>query len=336
MQITAQQLFKELDSNKWRAFYFVVGEELFQASEILARLKSFFIKDSVSGSFNYEAWDGEHLDAGAMLASLDTLPGLFSDADAIRLVVCRNFDKVSSYGLECLEKYFKNPSPTTCFVGMAAKIDKRKGWYKAVGEEGGFLEVAEPYEREWPKWHSYLERKVGKKIDTDAWEMLVLTSGKSLSILWAELQKTALFAGDASRITARDVQVLASSPEGTDVFALADDVLNHHSFGAIKKFHELVRSGESEIKILSILVRQFRLVERYLDASKNGITDSKAMASHIGVHPFFVSKVAQQSKKHTPASLKQTIHHLATCDYRLKTGEGGVFEHFLVPYFQKC
>ncbi len=336
MIISAQQLFKELDSNQTRPFYFIVGEELFQANEILTRIKSHFIKDDISSSFNYESWDGEHLDAGALLSSLDTLPGLFSDADSIRLVVCKNFDKVPAASLEVLDRYFKDPSESTCFVGVATKIDKRKAWVKAVEAKGATLEVDEPYERDWPKWHGYLERKVGKQIDNDAWEMLVLSSGKSLSVLWAELQKTAVFAADSPRITGRDVQVLASSPEGTDVFALADDVVNFQPYGSMKKFYDLVKSGESEIKILSILVRQFRLIERYLEASKKGVTDSKAMASQIGVHPFFVSKVAQQSKKHTAKSLHRTIEQLATCDYRLKTGDGGVFEHFLVPYFQKA
>ena len=334
MQITAQQVFKELDSNSWRPFYFIVGEEPFQAGEILLRLKTFFIKDESSREFNLESWEGEHIDAAALAASLDTLPGLFA-GDSIRLVICSNFDKIPAYGLELLEGYFKRPSETTCFVALASKLDKRKSWFKSLDAKAAVLEVNEPYDREWPKWHGYLEKKSGKKIDLDAWEMLVVSSNRSLSILWSEIQKAATFAGESPRVTAADVQALGASSGGTDIFALAEDVLSLRPFEAMKKFHELVRSGESEIKILSILVRQFRLVERYLEVSKKGITDSKAMGSEIGVHPFFVSKIAAQAKHHSVKSLHRALGQLAECDYQVKTGDGGVFERFLVPYFQK-
>jgi hypothetical protein len=52
MQVTAQQLFKDLDTGKWKPFCLVVGEEPFQAAEILARLKGFFL--AISGFRNSE------------------------------------------------------------------------------------------------------------------------------------------------------------------------------------------------------------------------------------------------------------------------------------------
>jgi DNA polymerase-3 subunit delta len=333
MQITAQQLFKDLDAGKATPLCLVVGDEPFQSGEIVSRLKSHFIKDETSAQFNYESWDGEHLDVGGLIASLDTLPGLFG-GDSLRLVVCRNFEKIPAASLETLESYLKRPSDTTCFLILAAKADKRKAWYKAVDEHGAIIEVNEPYDREWPKWQGYFERRAGKKIDAEAWEMLVLSSGRSLSLLWAELLKAATYVGEATRITARDVQSLNTSPQGADIFSLAENVLNYQSAAAMREFYDLTRNGESEIKILSILVRQFRLVEGYLKLARKGITESKVVGPQIGVSPYFVPKIAAQSKKHSLPKLQgEIIPLLAEADYRLKTGDGGVFENFLVSYF---
>jgi hypothetical protein len=53
---TAQQVFRELDSGKWRPNYLIVGEEEFQIGDIVDRLKRFFLKDASSRDFNFESW----------------------------------------------------------------------------------------------------------------------------------------------------------------------------------------------------------------------------------------------------------------------------------------
>jgi len=332
VQITAQQLFRDLEAGKWKPFYLIAGEEPFQTSEIKTRLKNFFVRDEAADSFNYETWDGDHLDAGALKSSLDQMPGLFS-TDSTRLVVCHHFEKLSPTALETLHDYFVNPSPTTCFLMTAAKLDKRKAWYKQVDEKGCLIEVSEPYDREWPKWHGYVEKKLGKKIASDAWERLVSMSGRTLSILWSDAQRAATYVGESPQITGRDVAALGELVEGGDVFSFADDVLAFKKFAAIKRARDLVASGESEIKILSILVRQFRQAQSYLELSAKGITDSKTVAAQVGIHPFFVSKLAQQAKQHTLEGVGKTLELLASTDYQMKTGAGSLFELFLIPYF---
>jgi DNA polymerase III subunit delta len=333
MQMTAGQIFKDLEAGKWKPFYLVAGEETFQSDELVSRLKEFFIKDEISSSFNFESWDAEHVDAGALLASLETLPGLFAAADSVRLVVCHHFEKANAHTLEVLEHYFKNPSESTALVLLATKADKRKAWVKAVDERGAILEVNEPYDREWPRWQPFFEKKLGKKIAKEAWDLLVEQSGRSLSVLWSDLQKVSVFVGKAEDIRVSDISALGVLPGGEDIFALADDVLFLRPYPAVKKFSSMVQSGESEVKILAILVRQFRQVQRYLELSQKGVTDPKAIGPQMGIHPFFVTKLSQQARLHSLPKLRQTFHTLAESDYRLKTGEAGLFESFFVPYF---
>ncbi len=333
MIVSAQQIFKELEAGTWRPFYLVVGEEPFQSSEILSRLKVFLSKGEIGDSFNYEAWDGEGLDAAGLLASLETLPGLFDGEGTKRLVVCQRFDKVTTAGLEVLDSYFRNPLSTTCFVLLASKVDKRKAWVKCVDEKGAHVEVNEPYERDWPKWQGYLERKTGKKVESNAWEVLLDGASRSLSLVWAELQKLAIYVGEKGVITRKDVIELSPAPGGSDVFDLVDDVLCRRKEAAVHRYQRLLRSGESEIKILSLFVRQFRLVDNYQRLAREGVTDSKVIAPQIGVHPFLVSKIKAQAQHHTPKSLAARISELSECDYHMKIGEGHLFEDFLIPYF---
>lgn len=333
----AQQIFRELESGKARSIYLIVGEEEFQIGDTLDRLKAFFLKDAASREFNFESWDGEHLDDKALLQSLDTMPGLFDEPDTIRLVICQRFDKAPASAAGTLESYFKNPSPSTCFVLQTAKVDKRKAWYKAIAADANaaILEVAEPYDRDWPKWQGYFEKKSGKHIDAEAWGLLVESSGRSLSVLWAELRKAATYVGEKKEIGAEDVKQLLVTSAGGNVFDFVDDVVSRRSAPAVRRFQDLVRSGEAEVKLLSLLVRQFKIVDQYVKLSKQGVTDSKVLAGKIGVHPYFITQIQRQSRHHHPAGLNRIVTLLADSDFRMKTGDGGLFETFLVPYFAR-
>jgi DNA polymerase-3 subunit delta len=336
MRITAQQIFRELDSGKWRPFYLIVGEEPYQTSEIVTRIRAFFLRGDGAASgdtFRYEAWDAEGVDGAALRSSLEILPGLFDAADSVRCVVCRRFEKASAATLEALESYFRDPNPTTSFVVTAAKVDKRKAWVKAVEERGALIEVAEPQEREWPRWQGYFEKKLGKTIEPEAWALLLEGAGRSLSLLWGDLERMAVFAGESPGIT-REAVAAFQGPAGiADIFAFADDVVARRASAAMQKHHTLLRHGESEIKLLAILVRAFRQVASCVSLAGQGITDAKAVAARIGVPPFVVGKIQSHARGRSEASLNRVFSQLAECDYRLKLGEGSLAEHFLVPYF---
>ncbi len=333
---TAQQIFRELETGKWRPIYLIVGEEEFQIGDIVDRIKAFFLKDASSRDFNFESWEGEHLDDKALLQSLDTMPGLFDAPDTTRLVICQRFDKAPAAAASALEGYFKNPSPSTCFVMQTAKVDKRKAWYKALASDAAntaIVEVAEPYDRDWPKWQGYFEKKSGKRIDAEAWGLLVESSGRSLSVLWAELRKASTYIGERKEVTAADVKELLVTSSGGSVFDFVDDVVSRRPAPAVRRYQDLVRSGEAEVKLLSLLVRQFKIVDQYVRLSRQGIADSKVLAGKIGVHPYFITQIQRQSRHHSPQELNRVVGLLADSDFRMKTGDSGLFESFLQPYF---
>lgn len=333
MITTAQKVFKGLDSNDWKPLCLVVGVEPFQANEILSQFKKRFVGEDVSQALNYEVWDGEGLNAPDLINSLDMLPGLFSVEEEIRLIVCQRFDKVAPAHLELIQNYFNNPSNSTVFLMFAEKVDKRKGWYKAVDDGGDIIEIREPYDREWPKWAGYFEKKYHKRIEPAAWELMVSATGRCLSFLASEIEKISVYVGDKPSIQISDVQAMGASSSGEDVFALVEDFAMKRKSATLKKYDALMRNGESDIKLLSIIVRQFRMLEQALRLSKQGITDPKTVASQIGSHPFFVSKIFEQMKKHNEESVGNTLNLLAQCDYQIKTGDGNLFERLLIPYF---
>lgn len=327
------QLASELKNGIWKPLYLVVGAEAFQAGEVRRLLKSFFLKDGEDETFQFEAFDGENIDVGDLLTSLQTLPGLFGTGST-RLVYCQHFDKIPAERVTKLESYWEDPCPSTCFLIWTAKVDKRTSWYRSILNKGAVIEIREPYDREWPKWRPVFEKRTGKTIDLEVWERLVENANRSLSLLATDLDVLCTYSGESTRLKLEDMNALALGGIEANVFSFAEVVLKRLQSQAVVQFHQLQQRGESEIKILAILIRQFKLVEKYLRLTQADLADPKRAASLLGIAPFFVSKIASQARSQSLEAIRSAMKQLTLCDYNLKTGmPSQLFDQFLVPYF---
>ncbi len=335
--VSLSQAIRDLESGRGTPVYLVIGEEPFQATEFSEKVRAHFLKNAESdGGFNYDVFDAEHVAPADLLASLDTLPSLFDSPSSNRLVVCRRWEKASAVLLERMEAYFQNPAPQTCFLVLAEKVDKRKAWFKAAEKNASILEVNNPYDRDWPKWKPFFEKRCGKSIEPAAWEALVEVANRTLALVATECDKAALYVGEAPGIRLQDVREVSGISVSDDIFQLSEDVVARRSLSALLKLQRLQQAGESEIKILSIFLRHFRQVATCLKLMESGVRDPKVMGPQIGVPPFFVPKIQDLSRGYDAQSLNTVMRRLAACDYRLKTGEGSLWSDFLLPHFQNA
>jgi DNA polymerase III subunit delta len=321
---------RDIGQGKVAPFYVVSGEEPFQGTELLEKLRAHLVS---SEGFNYEVFDAQTVLPADFIASLDMLSGLFDAEGSKRLVVCRRFEKASSELLEALSSYWSDPSSAACLLIFTEKMDRRKAWTKEVEKRGVIIEVNEPYERDWPRWKPYFEKRISKAIQPEAWDRLVLSCSRSLSLVASDCEKLSLFVGDRNEISLQDVAESCGSSGAEDIFQLSEDVVARRCLPATLKFHRLLQAGESEIKVLSILVRHFRQVDLCLRLWLAGVKDPKTVGPQIGVPPFFVPKIQELSRLYTRDETRVAIQRLAECDYRLKRGEGSLWTDFLVPHF---
>lgn len=329
--MNAGEVFSELDAGKFRSLYLVVGDEPFQTNEILDRFRSFFSKRNPNDDFLVESWDGDGIAFDDFRNSLEELPGLFSQGPNTRFIICHRFEKVAPSYQEKLETYFSNPNPDVCLVLCASKADKRKAWVKTLEAHGALLSVEEPKFREWGKWKLYLEKKVGKRLGPGAWERALEEGGQTLSLVAADLSRLATFVGDRPEITEADVKAFSQSGGWTDLFAFIDDVAQRNKVSALVRYHALARAGEADLKLLALLVRQFRIMDKLQQLMAAKVPES-TWASELGVPPFALSKFKTALAKQ-PHGSAPGLKLVSETDFLVKTGRGSLFHSFLLPYF---
>jgi len=180
------------------------------------------------------------------------------------------------------------------------------------------VEHKHPSEREMPKWIRWIAKKVDMEVSDDAARYLVEIIGTDLGSVKNELEKAALYAGDRKRIDAGDIEAVSVDVKARTVFQLIDALGTKNLKKSIKNLKKLTEAGESPILILSLIVRQLRLIWTGLDIIKRGGSEGDVKKS-VKLPPFVFKDYMKQLKLFGEEELKEAYDRLAELDLKFKS-----------------
>jgi DNA polymerase-3 subunit delta len=247
---------------------------------------------------------------------LRTLPFL---ADK-RVVVVRSADKFISDNRQLLERYFDKPSATGILVLTVNSWDSRTKLAKKLPEVGRLISVAQPrYGQLHQRLISYTAEAHSKKMTRDAAQLLNELSGDELPVLYREVDKLALFAGDDKTINAEHVEALIGHNRLFNIFAVVDACLKGEPAVAVDRLRTAFEQDRSaEFKVIGGLAFHFRRMFRAKALLEQGVRANE-VASRLRIwseKESFFQQLRNMSLKQIGELLKQ----LAEMDYSVKTG----------------
>jgi len=231
----------------------------------------------------------------------------------------------------------------------AGKVDKRKTFFKTLQKTGGVEEYAgwSANDRDWADRAELLARelmhKLGKSIGEEALAQLVQAVGPHPRQLQMEVEKLAIYAGDASDVTAVDVAAICVRNKQAQAFALAEAVGDRNLPGALRILDEELWSmqfekAKSEIGLLYGLITKIRVLLMVQDLLRSGkLKPAHAYGSFkaqlerlnpddfpadrryspLGVNPFVLFKALPQARNYTTAELVRSMEILLESNRRL-------------------
>ncbi len=301
------------NSEKLKPVYLIYGDE-YQCEEALSRLKDRVAagaSDVNVMQFSAESDSPEHV-----LQSASTLPLI----GANNLVIVRRFDKVKTADQHVYAEYSANPSPTTHLVLMAEKATKTSVIYKAIEKVGTVHEFKHLNESELFSWIRRRFEQSGKQVGLNAIKLLVEQTGPDLRSLEAEINKVSLYAGSKKIIEESDMnEVMTRNPQNT-VFELVDALGAKNREKSLYILNRLFGMGEPPLKVLAMIIRQFRLIlkTKCLDSERANIS---VIAGELRVPPFIAEKYRKQSMRFSLADIRRIYDLLYKTDVAIKTGE---------------
>ncbi|MFA6537442.1 MAG: DNA polymerase III subunit delta [Patescibacteria group bacterium] len=310
-----------------KQIYLWYGDNDFEIMEKVANWKDAFAKKH--GDFNVDSIDfggGESKDRLTLaVKNALTVNTLFGSN---KLVVIRDFFtdlkknpedavKIITNSFESLPKdffviFFQTSKPLASSV-IFKKIKK--------AEQSGLAEIKEfvaPKIFEMEKWIDERSKKHGACFSIGAKKELVLSLGNDLWAVEQEVCKLANYK-NGQTIEAKDVREMVKGKYNGDIFEFMDAISSKNKKKAFQLFADQLNSGANEFYLLTMLVRQFRIIWQVAEAMGMGNSSADDIAREYKIHPYVVKKNLVFAKSFPLTQLKKIYRSLLDFEIKMKT-----------------
>lgn len=293
-------------------------------SDAIKRFKSKILKEETY-EMNYiviEKNDPEEY-VDAIIESCETLP-FFSE---YKLVVVKNeedqLSKLSDKSLKKLVNYMEEranmaENKTVLIIVDGEKVDLRKKFYKFIEKTGKIVYFQKLSFEEAVNYTGYFFKKSGKKISKSDAEYFVKSVGTDLYAIVNEIHKVVCYS-DSEEIKMEKMKEVLTINLQQNIFNLVSAIGMKKEKEAYKVLYALLEKGEVPLIILSMIVRQMRLIAK-IKTFESKFVDKKSIASSLGVPYFVVEELTRQSKFFKKEDLERAYKECLKCDIALKSG----------------
>ncbi len=318
---------KTLDRKSLGPITLITGEDLGQYSLLKERLMRAigFDKDDLT----YSYFDLSESDYASAEMDLESLP-FFADE---KVVIFDNFSDVTTdkksflteAELKRFEAYLENPVSSTRLIIMApGKLDGKRRLVKLLRRDAKVLEAEPLKEAEFRTYFQKWAHEVGLGFDSGVFEELLRVSNFDFS----DTSKNLAFLKSYKKqglITHEDIAQAIPKSLQDNLFDLSRYVL----LGNIDAARDLVRDlrlqGEDEIKLIAVMLGQFRLFLQVKLLASQGKSEQAIVADLSDlmgrkVNPYQVRFAVRDSRPLSLTFLKKAVVSLIECDYQIKTG----------------
>lgn len=218
------------------------------------------------------------------------------------------------------------PDTTHLILAEHEQVSARSKVYKLLQElaQEGRAQVVvceAPVQDELPVWVQQRAREKGASIEPAAAQDLATFIGRNLRLIDVELDKLATYrAGTEGGITSQDVRLLVPYAQEANIFDMVDAIGRRDSATALRLLRELQRDGAAPLYLLSMIVRQFRILIQVSDQMRE-TRDKYAIGRAIGLHHYPTQKAMQQSRNWRMHDLLAVYDRLLETDLAIKTGK---------------
>jgi len=317
----------EIRSGRFRPVYLVYGEETFLVEEVYRALRAAIVRPETA-DFNFHVLEPGPDQLSQALSLAQTQP-FFADR---RLVVVKDCPAIvprrkagaeeeaqGDAGDANLLAYLKAPVSSTVLLFLAASVDARRKTTKALMAAGGAVECQPLKTEDAVMWVQQRAQSEGKRLGTQAANMLVERVGPDLGLLAGELEKLVLYVGGAREIRPADVETMVANLAETEIYRLSDAVLKRDRARAVALLERLLQQVDHPLQLLSALTNRFRqlllvkaLAERRLPRRE------AAQLAHM--HPYAFGKLADHAATVDREQITAALRRLLEADLAMKSG----------------
>ncbi len=304
---------------------FLYGADTYRSSQKLNEIKDKFIKEVDASGLNLSVLNGAKLKFEKFNQQVKASPFLARK----RMVIIKNLisenksKDIQKEIVELLNHEEKNPDQANIIVFWEEASHSKSRGKNALWDRLSKEKLAQEFKlltaTQLNNWLIKEIQKRGAKLEKTVLPLLAATVGNDLWQMSNEIDKLINFCQDKI-ITGQNIENLVKAKYDDDIFKLVDALGNKNKKQALKLISDQLNLGSNEMYLLSMLIRQFRILLLIKDLQKenSNITKDK-IAKELQIHPFVAQKALWQVKNFTFEQLKAIYQMLLDIDFKIKT-----------------
>lgn len=320
-----QKALSKIQKGEIKPVYLVLGEERYFIEEIKNHLFEQTLEVE-SRELNFISFDMEERTINDAIYEASSLP-FFGDKKLVFVenpyfLTGKSVKNAPNHQLDELEAYLKAPADFTVLVIFAPyeKLDRRKKITKLLEQEASIIDVSEVKTGNAKRYIQELTQKKGYQFEQGALELFVERTDSKLSAMMHEIDKLFLYHKDSKKITKESVMQLIPRTFEQNVFELNNLVLRNQADASIALYQELLTQKEEPIKIVALLISQFRRLLQVKILKRQGYQQGE-IAKILKSHPYPVKLALQSVQKYPQKLLSEAHSYLIDADFKMKTGQ---------------
>ncbi|VGQ29633.1 DNA polymerase III subunit delta [Streptococcus pyogenes] len=305
----------------------VTGDDIGQYSQLKSRLMEqiAFDKDDLAYSY-FDMSEAAYQDAEMDLVSLP----FFAEQkvvifDHLLDITTNKKSFLKEKDLKAFEAYLENPLETTRLIIFApGKLDSKRRLVKLLKRDALVLEANPLKEAELRTYFQKYSHQLGLGFESGAFDQLLLKSNDDFSQIMKNMAFLKAYKKSGT-VSLADIEQAIPKSLQDNIFDLTRLVLRGKIDAARDLIHDLRLSGEDDIKLIAIMLGQFRLYLQLAILAKEGKLEQQLVTSLseiLGrrVNPYQVKYAIKDSRTLSLKELAFVVKTLIETDYQIKTG----------------
>jgi len=299
----------------------IAGDESYLVDKVLQAVLERVLTAPGADQFDLEKRDAADLTPGDFESLVSTMP-LVNDR---RVIVVRNVPELPADTRDRVKALLESEPRGICLIGTGGS-SMRGNLYQVWEKHGERIECELPKKSPRSKQADFdfarwlvgrAKADFDKTMDSAAAAALAELAGE-LQPLYAELEKVAMYVGDAERITLADVEAVCSGGSIGTVWEWCDAVGARDADRALSLLKELLGAGESAYRLVPLLATHFCRLGIVVGLPSK---DPKAIMEALPGRSWYgmAKGLADQARRHTPESVARALDLLAAADLMLKS-----------------
>ncbi|AFD07439.1 DNA polymerase III subunit delta [Solitalea canadensis] len=318
--MTASEIIKELKAKKYRPIYFLHGEEEYYIDLIGNYIENNVLSEAEKG-FNQTVLYGKDTDIITILNNAKRYP-MMSEHQVVIVKEAQNIKFGKDKGdkdQDPFAAYIENPLRSTVlvFCYKHGKIDGRLKMFKNIEKNGILFESKKLYDNQVPGWITEHVQEQGVRISPQATALLAEYLGNDLLKISNELEKLMINISKGTEIGTKEIEENIGISKEYNVFEFQNalgkrDVLKANR---IVNYFAANKKENPAVVVFATLAGYFSKIFVYhclKDKSK------PAVASALGVNPFFVGDYEIAARNYPQGKTMQIISLLRQYDLKSK------------------